>query len=98
MPATERYFAGRRSAGYANERTVEALGPLPGYLRGLGAAPLPPAGPVTETGQLLDLFGAYLASERGLAPRTVALNVRLVRPFLQQRALDRDGRAWTWGS
>ena len=57
MPAAERYFAARRSAGYANERTVEALGPLLGYLRGLGAAPLPPAEPATETGQLLDRFG-----------------------------------------
>ena len=26
MPAAERYFAGRRSAGYAIEQTVEALG------------------------------------------------------------------------
>ena len=92
MPATERYFAARRSAGYANERTVEALGPLLGYLRALGAAPLPPAEPATETGQLLDRFAAYLASERGLAPTTVALNVRLARPFLQQRAQERDGR------
>ena len=47
---------------------------------------------MTETGLLLDRLGAYLASERGLAPRTVALNVRLARPFLQQRALERDGR------
>ena len=98
MPAAERYFAARRSAGYANERTVEALGPLLGYLRALGAAPLPPAEPVTETGQLLDRFGAYLASERGLAPTTVALNVRLARPFLQQRALGTRTGAWTWGS
>ena len=92
MPAAERYFAARRSAGYANERTVEALGPLLGYLRGLGAVPLPSAEPVTETGLLLDRFAAYLASERGLAPRTVALNVRLARPFLQRRALERGGR------
>ena len=92
MPAAERYFAARRSAGYANERTVEALGPLLGYLRRLGAAPLPPAEPATETSLLLDRFAAYLASERGLAPTTVALNVRLARPFLQQRALERDGR------
>ena len=69
MPAAERYFAARRSAGYANERTVEALGPLLGYLRGLGAAPPPPAEPVTEASLLLDRFAAYLASERGLAPR-----------------------------
>ena len=32
-----------------------------------------------------------LASERGLAPTTVTLNVRLARPFLQQRALEHDG-------
>ena len=37
MPAAERCFAARRSAGYANERTVEALGPLLGYLRRLRA-------------------------------------------------------------
>ena len=35
MPAAERYFAARRLAGYANERTTEALGPLLGYLRRL---------------------------------------------------------------
>jgi hypothetical protein len=88
MPAAERYFAARRLAGYANERTTGALGPLLGYLRRLRAAPLPPA----ETSLLLDRFAAYLASERGLAPATVALNVRLARPFLQQRALERGGR------
>jgi site-specific recombinase XerD len=92
MPTAERYFAARRLAGYANERTTEALGPLLGYLRRLGAAPLPPAEPATETSQLLDRFAAYLASERGLAPTTVTLNVRLTRPFLQQRALDHGGR------
>ena len=92
MPAVERYFEGRRSAGYVNERTVEALGPLLGFLRGLGAAPLPPPAPATETGQLLDRYAGYLAAERGLAPSTVALNVRLARPFLLQRAQERDGR------
>ena len=91
MPTAERYFAARRLAGYANERTTEALGPLLGYLRRLRAAPLPPAEPATETSLLLDRFAAYLASERGLAPTTVALNVRLARPFLQQRALERGG-------
>ena len=92
MPVAERYFEARRPAGYANERTVAALGPLLGYLRGLGAAPAPVAGQVTETGQMLDRYAGYLAAERGLAERTVALNVRLARPFLQQRALDRNGR------
>jgi integrase/recombinase XerD len=91
MPVAQRYLETRRSAGYANERTVTAVGPLLGYLRGLGAVPAPAAGPVTETGQLLDRYAAYLAGERGLTERTVALNVRLARPFLEQRALDRDG-------
>ncbi|HTQ94125.1 MAG TPA: site-specific integrase, partial [Streptosporangiaceae bacterium] len=91
MPTAERYFAARRLAGYANERTTEALGPLLGYLRRLGKVPLPPAEPATETSLLLDRFAAYLASERGLAPATVALNVRLARPFLQQRAPGRGG-------
>ena len=92
MPVAERYFEERRAAGYAPERTVAALGPLLGYLRGLGAAPIPAADPVTETGQLLDRYAGYLAAERGLAGSTVALNVRLARPFLEQRALERDGR------
>jgi integrase/recombinase XerD len=92
MPTAERYFAARRLAGYANERTTGALGPLLGYLRRLRAIPLPPAEQATETSLLLDRFAAYLASERGLAPGTVMLNVRLARPFLQQRALGRGGR------
>ena len=57
MPAAERYFAARCLAGYANERTTEALGPLLGYLRGLGAAPatamLRGGGSLTEIGQAL---------------------------------------------
>jgi len=93
VPVAERYFAGRRSAGYANERTVAALGPLLGYLRGLGAAPAAVmASPATATGQLLARYASYLAAERGLVQTTVALNVRLVRPFLVQRAQGRDGR------
>src|SRR5712692_602362 len=39
-PEVKAYFAGRRPEGYANERSVAALGPLLGYLRGLGVAPV----------------------------------------------------------
>lgn len=35
---------------------------------------------------------SYLATERALAQATVALNVHLVRPFLLQRAQQRDRR------
>ena len=48
--------------------------------------------PATATGQLLARYASYLAAERGLAQTTVALNVRLVRPFLLQREHERDGR------
>lgn len=92
VPTAERYFAARRAAGYVDGRSVRAAGPLLGYLRGLGAAPPPPGEPVTETSLMLDRFGAYLAAERGLAPATVSLRVKLTRPFLQQRALEHDGR------
>ena len=41
----ERFCAARRAAGHTYLLTVKALGPLLGYLRGLGVAPLasPPA-------------------------------------------------------
>ncbi len=65
--AVEAYFAGRRSEGYANERSVAALGPLLGYLRGLGVAPVAvAASPATAAGQLLASYKTYLTLERGL--------------------------------
>ncbi len=59
-PVAERYFAGRRSAGYANERTAAALGPLLGYLRGLSARRRRP-------GSCWPGMPSYLATERALA-------------------------------
>src|SRR6266536_754725 len=86
-PSTvERYFAARRSAGHANERTVRALGPLLDYLRRVGAAPAQVAAiPASATEQLLARYWRYLVLERGLAATTADLNVRLVRPFLLER-------------
>jgi integrase/recombinase XerD len=87
-PATvEAYFAERRAGGYVNERTARALEPLTEYLRRLGALPDQQASTLaTPVERLLARYREYLASERGLAPATVALNVRLVRPFLLERA------------
>lgn len=93
VPTVERYFADRRSAGYANERTSAALGPLLGYLRGLGAAPVAvAASPATPAGQLLARYKAYLITERGLAASTGELNARLLRPFLDEHAARHGGR------
>src|SRR5664279_2721142 len=57
------------------------------YLRGLGVAPpCTPAVAVTPVEVLLARYRDYLEGERGLAATTVELNVRLVRPFLTERA------------
>ncbi len=65
----ERFCEARRAAGRRSRVTVRALGPLLGYLRGLGIAPPAsrpaPAGPVEE---LLSRFRRYLEHERGLVP------------------------------
>lgn len=81
-PVVQAYFTDRRAAGYVNSVTPRALRPLMDHLQGLGVlrAWMPP--PATAVDRLLEGFAEYLARERGLAASTVALNVRLVHPFL----------------
>jgi hypothetical protein len=66
--------------------TIKALGPLLGYLRGLGVAPpasaLAWAGPVEE---LLSRFRRYLEQERGLVPAAARGYVEKVRPWRGSR-------------
>jgi integrase/recombinase XerD len=89
----EAYVAERRRAGYVNERTVRALGPLLDYLRKVGAVPLAVAAvPTTDIERLLARYRAYLTVERGLAATTAGLNVRLVRPFLVEHVGQRENR------
>ena len=94
IPArVEAYFAERREAGYVGERTARALRPLLDYLRQLGAVPVvSPAVPCTPVDRLLARYRDYVRVERGLSEATVELNVRMVRPFLLQRAGARGGR------
>lgn len=79
----ERYAAARRATGHSNRLTIKALGPLLGYLRGLGVAPPAstpaPVGPVEE---LLSRFRRYLEQERGLVPAAARGYVEKVRPFV----------------
>ena len=79
----ERFCAARRAAGHTYLLTAKALGPLLGYLRGLGVAPPPSppacAGPVEE---LLSRFRRYLEQERGLVPAAARGYVDKVRPFV----------------
>jgi len=70
-----------------NMRSKRALVPLLGYLRGLGVAPaVAPAVPATPAEGLLQRFGSFLSTEKGLAPETVRSYVSLVRPFLATHA------------
>ena len=68
-------------------RSRRALGPLLGYLRGLGIVPAAEAAvPQTAGEELLARFAAYLAGERGLAPATVSSYLSQVRPFVAAHA------------
>lgn len=85
--AVEPFFASRRRAGIANLRTREALRPLIAYLRELGVLPLAqPAAPSSEAERILDAFGAYLVSERGLATGTVRFYVHIAGLLVAERS------------
>ena len=92
-PTVETFFAERRAAGYVNSRTPSSVRPLVAYLHRTGVvAPSAPVAPTTAVELLLVRYSEHLRAERGLAPSTVSLNVRLVRPFLESRARAREGR------
>ncbi len=81
----EGFCEARRAAGCTSRMTVRALGPLLGYLRGLGVAP--PAStpaPVGAVEELLSRFRRYLEHERGLVPAAARGYVDKVRPFLER--------------
>src|SRR5260370_20477277 len=69
----EEFLIHRRSCTKARWVTPRAIAPLLGYLRGLGVVPTPAAAvPASPAERLLAGFAAYLATERGLCPGTVA--------------------------
>jgi site-specific recombinase XerD len=83
--AAERYALARREAGYAHYRSVHALEPLLGYLRGLGAAPAAEPRSATPAHELLERFQHYLVSERGIGAATAESYVCFARPFVAAR-------------
>jgi site-specific recombinase XerD len=84
-PAAEAFLAARRAEGYVLWLSPRALVPLLGFLRRLGAAPLPAPVAVTPAEALLGRYQQYLVAERGLAATTARGYADMVRPFLSER-------------
>src|SRR5260370_21760598 len=77
------FLGTRRAAGRREYEHMQAFGPLLGYLRGIGAVPLPAkAAPQGLAAGILDDWECYLAGERGLGAGTRANYARCARAFL----------------
>lgn len=87
----DRFLAARRD-GYASAHSLRALGPVLGYLRGLGVAPDPvePEGPVSPAEVLLARYRDYLTGERGLSSPVARAYEHWVSPFVLDN-IDADG-------
>jgi site-specific recombinase XerD len=84
-----RFAAELRWSGYRNARSWRGLGTLLGYLRRVGAVPLPasPApSPMTADEELLDRYRRYLMRERGVCAQAADGYLRKARRFLAWRA------------
>ncbi len=89
----ERFLKVRRAAGaqsFVSRRSFVFHSPLLGYLQRRGALGLGEELVLSPVDALLARYRAYLLSERGLVPGTVAGYVALARVFLEGR-LDRGG-------
>jgi integrase/recombinase XerD len=89
----EQFQLSRYEAGYRFLRSIRAMQPILGYLRGLGIAPAassPPASGVLEGA--LERYRGYLIVERGIRNESASRYIDLMRPFLQTKVLP-DGLA-----
>lgn len=86
----EAFLTARRAAGYTAFLTPKALGPLLGYLRGLGVVPAAAVtAPVGGVEELLGQFRCYLLVERGVQDKVARGYVDSVRPFVGRVGADR---------
>jgi integrase/recombinase XerD len=86
------YFADRRAAGYVEHVSAQAVAPLIDYLRAAGVDTAVTSAPPSPLAALLDRFGDYLLTERGLDPRTIGRYVVLARAFLTRQLVPESGR------
>ena len=79
----ELFLADRRAGGYKSYLSLQALVPLLGFLRSVGATPeRVVVGPVGPTEELVDAYRCWLVEERGLVATTVEQHLRSARLFL----------------
>lgn len=82
----EQFLAARREAGYTGLRSERGLRPLVTYLVASGAMPaLEVVKGDSPVERLLDAYGRYLLTERGIKTTTIAGYRSAARPFLEQR-------------
>src|SRR4051812_14139510 len=89
----ERFLEVRRERD-VSLRSWRALGPLVGYLRGLGVVPQPMAFPDTPVARLLADYRDYLLHERGLTAGSAAHWERVARLFLAERSEPLEDALW----
>ncbi len=91
MAQFDRFLSDRRSSGALKFKTRKALGPILGYLRGLGLAPAAEIrGEDSPVGGILNRYRQFLTTERGLATVTTLRYADCLRPLLDRR-LSADG-------
>ena len=91
-PRVELFFAARRAAGYANLLTVRSLDPLLDYLWRIGAVEeVPRPGPVGPNEALVNSFGRYLVTERGLVEGTARFYVHIAGLFIAEHDVESFG-------
>lgn len=83
------FLVSRRAAGQHRRLTPRGLIPLLGYLQAAGVLPEEAEDePANPTDRLVNEFVGYLATERGLVPRTIVGYERVARRFLLDFAPD----------
>ena len=89
------FLASRRAAGRRRRLSPRGLIPLLGYLRAAGVLT---GEAVDQPSSPIDLlareFAGYLATERGLAPRTIVGYERVARRFLLDCAAGAEAKNW----
>ena len=79
-------FLAERRERHRHLISAKGIGPLLGYLRGLGVAPAAGrSAPRTPSDLLIDRYSAYLLQRRGLSQSTVRNYANVAREFLADR-------------